>query len=40
MKKFVDPELDILRIRIEDVLTESNDGTGVELPGVPATPVG
>ena len=32
-KTFVDPEVDVLRIEVEDVLTESNPT--IELPGMP-----
>ena len=38
MKKlFVDPDMDILRIRTESVLTESTEETGIEMPRVPSS---
>lgn len=35
-KTFVDPEVDVLRIEVEDILTESNGtiNNGIELPGM------
>ena len=34
-KTFVEPELEVLRIAVEDILTDSNTGGSIELPGMP-----
>ena len=34
-KTFVDPELEVLKIHVEDILTESSVKPEIELPGMP-----